>query len=226
MDDHDVDAEQFDRAFVASAFRLIAENGWARLSLAEAALDAGLPLDRVRERFTSRLSVLLRFGLLADQAALAEPDRGGTVRDRLFGIIMKRIDVLQAHRDGVLALLRALPADPMATVMVQCASFVSMGWLLDAAGVDQTSGVLGILHRKGLLAVWLWTINAWRRDESADLSATMAALDQALSRAEKAAGWLPGGTTRAASSREVTGIEDAERAPFEPPASTDGPPAM
>ena len=43
---------------------------------------------------------------------------------------------------------------------------------------------------KGLLAVWLWTIRAWRTDDSEDLSATMAALDAALRRAEQAAEWL------------------------------------
>ena len=35
------------------------------------------------------------------------------------------------------------------------------------------------------MAVWLWTIRAWRSDESQDLSATMAALDAALRRAER-----------------------------------------
>ena len=49
---------------------------------------------------------------------------------------------------------------------------------------------IGELKLRGLVAVWLWTLRAWERDDSTDLSPTMAALDQALSRAEQAARWL------------------------------------
>jgi ubiquinone biosynthesis protein COQ9 len=65
---------------------------------------------------------------------------------------------------------------------------------VDAAAGIATSGVRGELRVKGLVAVWLWTIRAWRSDESQDLSTTMAALDAALRRAESTAerlGWRP-----------------------------------
>ena len=39
----------------------------------------------------------------------------------------------------------------------------------------------------GLAGVWLATIRAWARDDSADMAATMAALDNALDRAERIA---------------------------------------
>jgi hypothetical protein len=209
-----MDDAEFDRSLVASAFRLIADKGWGRLSLVEAAQDAGLPVDRARARFPNRSALLLRFGLLADQATLVDADVSGTVRDRLFGMIMKRIDVLQAHRDGVLALFRALPGEPAAVALLNLANLTSMGWMLDAAGVAGLSGPLGLLRRKGLMAVWLWTVNAWRRDDSADLSATMAALDQALRQAEKAAAWLPGEAARG----DPPGSELSASEPFEPPA--------
>jgi hypothetical protein len=123
--------------------------------------------------------LLLRFGRLADQAALAEAGKDGSPRDRLFDLLMRRLDVLQAHRAGVLALLRWLPAAPAAAALLACANLRSMRWMLDGAGID-SRGLLGRLRVKGLLAVWLWVVRAWQADESADLAATMAALDQAL----------------------------------------------
>ena len=66
-----MDNAEFDAALVASAFSLAAERGWSRVSVAQAARDADLPLDRARRRFPGRCAVLLRFGSLADQAALA-----------------------------------------------------------------------------------------------------------------------------------------------------------
>lgn len=207
----------FDRALVAAAFELGAERGWARVTVGEAARRAGLKLDEARARFPGRNAILMRFGRLADMAALAEApaDAGntdGSARDRLFDMVMRRIDVLQAHRDGVLALLRYLRTDPGTALLLTCATQRSMAWLLDGAGIS-TTGLGGALRTKGLLAVWLWTVRAWQGDESADLSATMAALDQALRRAEQAERMLP-------ARRAASPAADPEATP-EPPAASD-----
>lgn len=178
-----------DSALIAAALRLAAERGWHRVSVAAAATEAGVSLATARARFPSRLHVLLRFGALADQAALADAPSEGPVRDRLFDLLMRRFDAFQVHRPGVQAVLRALPFDPPLALALSCATRRSMRWMLEAAGVS-TAGPLGALRVKGLVAVWLWTLRAWDRDASEDLSGTMAALDTALQRAEQAAGML------------------------------------
>jgi AcrR family transcriptional regulator len=189
LHDAAMDDAAFDQALTAAAFQLVAERGWRSVSVATATTAAGLPLARARERFPGRAAILLRFGRLADQAALAEVSSDGSARDKLFDLLMRRIDALQAHRAGVLALLRALPADPPATLLLALATRRSMRWMLEAAGIT-TRSLRGELRVRGLVAVWLWTIRAWRIDETEDLSATMAALDTALRRAESAAEWL------------------------------------
>jgi hypothetical protein len=176
---------------IAACFDRIAETGWSRFSVADAARVAGLPLDAARRQLPCRSAFLLAFGRLADAAAVEGASSEGTTRDRLFDVLMRRIDVLQAHRAGVLALLKGVMLDPAAGLLLAAATHTSMGWLLAAAGVDAT-GPLGHLRRKGLLAVWLWTIRAWQRDDGEDLAATMAALDQALAQADKIAGWISG----------------------------------
>ncbi len=207
MEDMDSGFAAFDRALVAAAFDDIAANGWQRFSVAHAAAAAGLPLDRARLRFPTRWSVLRRFGRMADAAALAEVAAEGSVHDRLLDLIMRRIDVFQAHRAGVVALLKSLPADPVTALLLARASLGSMGWLLEAAGVS-AGGPVGQLRRKGLLAVWLWTLRAWERDDSPDMAATMAALDAALTRAGRAATWLR---------RQRAETLPAEPPPAEPP---------
>jgi hypothetical protein len=184
------DAE-FDRALITAAFSIAAERGWRHLSVAEAARRAELPLARARVRFPVRGVVLLRFGSLADQAALADAPTEGPVRDRLFGMLMRRIDALQAQREGILALLRWLPTNPPAAALMAAANLRSMRWMLEGAGIE-VSGPRGKLLARGLLAVWLATVRAWRSDTSEDLSGTMAALDRALRRAEQVAGWFCG----------------------------------
>src|SRR4051794_12496068 len=184
-----MDDAAFDRALIAAAFQVAAETGWRSASVAAAARAAGLPLVRARERFPGRAALLLRFGRLADQSALAEVPPDGSARDKLFDLLMRRIDALQSHRAGMLVLLRALPAEPPTALLLTLATRRSMRWMLEASGLP-TAGINGELRVKGLVAVWLWTVRAWRSDESEDLSATMAALDVALNRAEQAAEWL------------------------------------
>ncbi len=189
--------QEFDSALIGAWFALAADQGRGFPTVVAAAEAAGLPLERARARFPSRGSVLMRFGVLADQAALGSVPSDGAMRDRLFDVIMKRIDVLQAHRAGVNAVLRRLPAMPPLALLMAAATERSMRWLLDACGA-RTGGLAGELRVRGLVAVWLWTVRAWQGDETADLSTTMAALDRALGYAERAAGWL-GASSGAAS---------------------------
>jgi ubiquinone biosynthesis protein COQ9 len=187
-----MDDDAFDRALIGAAFALAAEQGWHGMTIAAAAGAAGLPLARARERFPGRATLLLRFGRIADQAALAELSPEGPVRDRLFDLLMRRLDVLQAHRAGVLSLMRALPREPGTAMLLVCATRRSMRWFLQAVGIP-TTGLRGELKLRGLIGVWLWTLRAWERDESSDLGATMAVLNDALGRAEQAVRWLHGG---------------------------------
>ncbi len=197
---------ELDSKLIAAAFALAGEVGWAKVSVAEAARRAEMPLDQARARFSGSRAVLCRFGRLADQAALAGADAtpDASTRDRLFDILMRRLDVLQAHRAGTLALFRELPSDPATAMMLAAASLRSMGWMLEGAGLAST-GLRGMLRAKGLLAVWLYTVRAWRGDESEDMSATMSALDRALDRAEQVEGWL--------GKRNASPVPDAEFSP-------------
>jgi ubiquinone biosynthesis protein COQ9 len=214
--------KEFDRALISAALRLAAECGWRGVSVAEAARRADLPLDRARARFPAKPMLLLRFGSLADQAALALAPREGPHRDRLFDILMRRIDVLQADREGVIALLRGLPADPCTAALLAAASVRSMRWMLEGAGIAG-GGVRGRLRAKALLVVWLATVRAWERDTGEDLAATMAALDNALRRAEQVQGWV---SRRGAGASEApAGDVAAGDAPaFDAPAPAPEPP--
>jgi hypothetical protein len=176
-------------ALVKGAFDLAAREGWAAVSVAGAAREAAVPLERARADFSGRASILRALGRMADCHALSDAMETGATRELLFDMLMRRFDVLQQHRAGVLALLRALPADPGEALLLAAATAASMGWMLEAAGVS-ARGLSGRVRVQGLVGVWLYTLRAWQRDESADLSATMAALDRALQRAEQAAGWL------------------------------------
>lgn len=128
---------------------------------------------------------------MVDQVTLSDAPAEGPVKDRLFDLLMRRYDALQPNRPGVKALLRALPMDPPLALMLHMATHRSMRWMLEAAGVN-TNGPRGDLQMRGLTALWYWGLRTWERDESEDLSATMATVDSALNRADQFASWLHG----------------------------------
>ncbi|WP_298283704.1 TetR family transcriptional regulator [Acidocella sp.] len=199
----------FRAQLVAAAFALGAKTGWRAVSPAAAARAAGLDLARARREFSCTGAILAAFGRAADEAALAGLDGEGTPRERLFEILLKRFDHLQANRAGVLALLRALPFTPPLAFALMEMTIASMGWLLEGAGIPAT-GLQGALKKRGLLGVWLYGVRSWERDESEDLAHTMAAIDKALTQAEALAG-------RFLSSPREPVIEDAPAASATPP---------
>jgi ubiquinone biosynthesis protein COQ9 len=181
----------FDQDLITAAFQRAAEVGWARLTIVDAARAVSLPLAEARARFPGKLALLRRFGAIVDQAALAGDSGEGTVRDRLFDVLMGRFDAMKPHREGLRALLRSLPGDPATALALACATRRSMRWMLQAAG-GSTTGLRGELRVRGLIAVWLWAMRAFEQDETEDLAPTMAALDTALARAHQVATWISG----------------------------------
>jgi len=172
----------FDKALIASAFTIAAAKGWTRVSIYGAAKAADLSPDLARVRFPVRASILLRLGSLADQAVLSVPAEDPTVRERLFDLLMRRFDALLPYREGIGALLRALPCEPATAALLAVTTRRSMGWMLEAAGVP-VAGCFGHLKRDGLIAVWTYAVRVFVKDTTADMSVTMAALDRALDRA-------------------------------------------
>ena len=217
-----MDDKEFDQALIAAALQQAALTGWRSLSIVDAARTAGLPLDQARARFPGPGAVLMRFGLMADQAALAEPATEATERERLFDLLMRRFDVFQQHRDGVLAVLRVLPADPAMALGLGAATLRSMAWMLEAAGAS-TAGLRGKLRAQGLVGVWLYVLRAWTKDDSPDLAGTMAALDKALDQAARYAGMLDGNAKTAPIAPEDDPLEGVIDLPGDmpPPDLTD-----
>jgi AcrR family transcriptional regulator len=180
-----------DDAVVAAFWRVVALHGWHGVTMRAIATEAGIPPAELRRRFASPHMILEAHARAVDAAVVAGTidDPSSTPRDRLFDVLMRRLDELAPHRAGVLRLWQDLPRTPLLGLWLTAHLPVSMAWMLEAAALP-ASGVKGGLRVQGLGLVWLATLRAWEEDESADLSHTMAALDRALDQADRAARWL------------------------------------
>src|SRR5437762_9685734 len=81
-----------------AATKLAAERGWLRVALADIATAAGLTLAEMQAEFPSKTALLVGILRRIDAEMLADlPDTevGDSARDRLFGVIMRRLDVMR-----------------------------------------------------------------------------------------------------------------------------------
>lgn len=206
-------------------WRVLAGGGWSALTMRAVAAEAGVTLAELRARFASPTEMLRAHAAAVDSAVIegTYEDETSTARDRLFDVLMRRLDFLQPHRAGVVRLMRDLPRDPLLGLWLAAELPRTMRWMLEAAGLEAT-GPKGALRAHGLGVVWLATLRAWEKDESEDLSATMAALDRALDQADKAARSLGLGREEASHhgthTDPETPIEGDAGPEVEPPAPT------
>jgi AcrR family transcriptional regulator len=193
---------------INAALRLIADQGWRRLSMAAIAAEAGLPILTLYRTFPSKLAILCAFSRRIDETVLAVPpdaDPDERPRDRVFDLLMRRFDALRPHRDALDVLGRELPGDPVTALALGAALLRSMAWMLEAAGIA-TEGLRGAVAVKLTAGAYAATLRVWRRDDTPDLAPTMAALDRRLRGIER---WLGTPRRRGREARDRTAANPA-----------------
>lgn len=171
---------------LAAFWHVVALQGWHGVTMARVAAEAGLTLQALRGLARSPADLLRLHLRLLDQQVLAGtvPHQGGSARDRLFDVLMRRFDAMQPYRAGICRLAEDATRDPLLALFLAPRLLPAMAWMLEAAEVEATLPALA-WRAPGLAGVWLASFRVWRQDEGADLGATMAALDRALDRAEQ-----------------------------------------
>ncbi len=164
---------------------LVATDGWSAVTLDAVAQKADVASSDARGLCAERGELLDAYARRVDLAACADAQAGADPAaryDELLDILMRRFETLQRHRGAVMRLVREVPADPMTLLRRLPQSQRSFASLAAAAGYPDNY-LSGVVFAKGLSAVWLATQRDWLRDDTPDLSVTMASLDRNLGRA-------------------------------------------
>ena len=167
--------------------RMVAAGGWRNLSYAEIAKDAGLSLAAAYQAYPSKGAILLGITRDIDArlfASLEEDPLDGSAKDRLFDLLMRRFDVLGDHREAYAALAWELPRTPLEAGCLLFQLRRSLANMLEAAGLS-ASGLRGAIRIEGLGAIYAAALRVWLKDDTADLSKTMAELDKRLGQVER-----------------------------------------
>ena len=173
-------------AAVEALMRLAAEQPWNDIEIGDIAREADLSLAELRELFPSKGAVLGGLSRIIDRAVL-EGDSSDLAdepaRERLFDVLMRRLDAMTPYKPALRRISFALRGDPLSMLALNGVALNSHRYMLAAAGID-TEGPLGRLKIQGTVVAFARTVEVWLDDDDPALARTMAKLDREIRRGE------------------------------------------
>jgi len=177
---------------IEALMSLLGERRFEEIGFGAVAARAGLSLAQCREQFGSTLAVLAAHAKQIDRKVLAAGDADladELPRERLFDVIMRRLEAMAPHKAAIRSLLRSARRNPPLAMVLNGLTVRSQQWMLTAADID-AAGPRGMLRAQGLALLYASVLRTWVDDDDPGLARTMAALDRELARAGRWAGLL------------------------------------
>jgi len=174
---------------VDALMKLASERRFEDISIREICREAGVTLADFRDSFPSKGAVLAYLSRRIDRTVLTQegedvPDESG--RERLFDVLMRRLEAMAPYREGLREAIAWMRRDPSAALAINQVVLASMRFMLEAADIELEEGAAGAVKLQGLALAWGRIVGVWLDDDDPDLSKTMAELDRELTRGERA----------------------------------------
>ena len=147
-----------------------------------------MSLADFRDCFPSKGAVLAGFSRRIDRAVLAQVAAelaDESPRERLFDILMLRLEAMAPYREGVREAAAWLRRDPASALAMNQVVIGSMRFMLEAAGIEVEARRRDASSCRASRSPGRAS-SAWLDDDEPGLSKTMAELDRELTRGERA----------------------------------------
>ncbi|UDL93886.1 TetR/AcrR family transcriptional regulator [Lichenihabitans sp. PAMC28606] len=171
---------------IEAMMELAAERDWSDFGITDIATRASVSLADFRDAFPSKGAALAGFSRKIDRIVLdgttTDLDEE-TAKDRLFDVLMRRLDAMAPYRLGLESVAEWVRSDGLAAAALNQVALNSMRFMLEAAGID-SEGRTGAVKLQGLVVAWARILNIWLNDDETGMAKTMAALDRELQRGE------------------------------------------
>src|SRR5947209_15818576 len=101
------DGKDTRKAIVEAMMKLAAQRRFDDITIRDIAAEAGISLADFRDAFPSKGAVLAAFSRDIDRKVLSVPLgelSGSSARDRLFDVLMRRLDAMAPYREALRAI--------------------------------------------------------------------------------------------------------------------------
>src|ERR1700732_4330102 len=169
---------------VEALMALLDEQPIEQIGFAEIAARAGVSLAELRNMFGAKLAIIAAYTKDIDRQVLGGIDADMAEeppRERLFDVLMRRLEALAPHKAAIRSLLRSARRNPPPALALNAMAVRSQQWMLTAADMD-AAGTRGMLRAQGLALLYASVLRTWVDDDDPGQARTMAALDRELAR--------------------------------------------
>ncbi len=169
-------------AIIDALMELAGERSWEDITITDIATRANISLSGFRDLFPSKGAILSAFSRKIDKIVLDGTTNDLTdepPKERLFDVLMRRLDALAPYKLGLEGISEWLRRDPLSATQVNGLELNSMRFMLEAAGIE-SEGPVGTLKLQGLVLAWARVLHTWFTDDDPGFAATMAVLDREL----------------------------------------------
>jgi AcrR family transcriptional regulator len=164
-----------------AAFALAERMAWNKIGMGAIARQAELSLPQLLQHAPSKAAIIEDFARDIDQAMLLVFEKHpaeGEAHDRLFDVMLKRLEILAPYKYVVESILKGMRAEPTESLRLVQSATDSVSWMISAARVEEEPAWQGY-GRLGLLRLYLRILPIWTKDD-AGMARSMAALDRGL----------------------------------------------
>ncbi|SFK38298.1 TetR/AcrR family transcriptional regulator [Methylocapsa palsarum] len=175
------------KAIIDALLELAGERNWEDITISDIAARANVSLSTFREFFPSKGAILASFSRNIDKLVLdttGDDLAGEPAKERLFDVLMRRLDVLTPYKAALEGVAEWARKDPLGASAINQVNLNSMRFMLEASGID-SEGPVGAIKLQGLVLAWRRILNVWFHDDDPGLASTMAALDRELTKGGK-----------------------------------------
>jgi AcrR family transcriptional regulator len=177
---------------IAAFMALLAEQRIEDIGFADIAARAGVSLADLRQEFGSKFAILAAHIKDIDRKVLSGGDADMAEeppRERLFDVLMRRLEALAPHRAAIRSLLRSARRHPGFALALNGLAVKSQQWMLTAANIG-AAGPKGVVRAQGVALLFARVLRTFVDDDDPGLARTMAALDRALARGQRWSSFL------------------------------------
>jgi len=177
---------------IEALMTLLADHAIEDIGLADIASEADVTLSELRAEFGSPMAMLAAYIKDIDRKVLDGGDDDmddESPRERLFDVLMRRLELLEPHKPAIRSLIRSATRNPGLALTLNAHSVCSQQWMLTAAGIG-ASGPKGMIRAQGLALMFANVIRTWVNDHDEGHARTLAALDRELARGQRLVGLL------------------------------------
>ena len=164
------------------ALELAAQYKWCDVTLSQISKTAGISLSQLISLFPSKNALVV--GIMEGTTKVIVNDTDQEIlyerpRDRLFDILLRRIEVLAPNKIAFKSIIHEISSSPADALCMAPEFFKQIRTTLEVVGIDST-GLTGQIRVHGVAAIYIGALFVWFRDDSSDMEKTTTFLDRRL----------------------------------------------